>query len=249
MASKLEIQPLPRRHSLGADIAKQLQNMIYEGAFKAGDTLPSQRDLASQFGASLASVREAIGVLTAAGLVDAQPGRGTVVLGMNNSEPSFAGWLGMVGNESELEEFVEIRQLLEHYLFVRAAQRSDKLQHQILRNALAKMRAAFDDVDAYAQADQEFHFAIGEVAGNRVLSRLMRAVYLSLEQQRMKLFSQLFEAGKVQESYAYHERMVDAIERRDAKTAMREFDSMYQQSLDVEERLLKATKTKLKKKV
>jgi GntR family transcriptional regulator, transcriptional repressor for pyruvate dehydrogenase complex len=223
--------------------------MIYEGAFKPGDTMPGQRDLATQFGASLASVREAIGVLTAAGLVDAQPGRGTVVLGVNDSDSSFAGWLGMVANESELEEFVETRQLLEHFLFVRAAQRSTVNQHQILRQALAKMRAAFHDVDAYAQADQEFHFAIGEVAGNRVLSRLMRAVYLSLERQRMKLFAQLFEAGKVEESYAYHERMVDAIERRDAKTAMREFDSMYQQSLDVEERLLKATKIKAKKKL
>ncbi len=246
--AKLEIQPLPRRHSLGADIAKQLQTMIYEGAFKAGETLPGQRDLATQFGASLASVREAIGVLTAAGLVDAQPGRGTVVLGATDSDSSFAGWLGMVANEAELEEFVETRQLLEHFLFVRAAQRSTLTQHQILREALGKMRGVFHDVNAYAQADQEFHFAIGEVAGNRVLSRLMRAVYLSLERQRMKLFTQLFEAGKVEESYAYHERMVDAIERRDAKTAMREFDSMYQQSLDVEERLLKAAKTKLKKK-
>lgn len=222
--------------------------MIYEGAFKPGDTLPGQRDLAGQFGASLATVREAIGVLTAAGLVDAQPGRGTIVLGVTDNTSSFAGWLGMVANESELAEFVETRQLLEHYLFVRAAQRSTSVQHQTLRDALGKMRDAFADVDAYAKADQEFHFAIGEVAGNRVLARLMRAVYLSLEQQRMKLFSQLFEAGKVEESYAYHERMVDAIERRDAKTAMREFDNMYQQSLDVEERLLKASKTKSKKK-
>jgi DNA-binding FadR family transcriptional regulator len=249
MPPKTEIQPLPRRHSLGADIAKQLQNMIYEGAFKPGDTLPGQRDLATQFGASLASVREAIGVLVAAGLVDAQPGRGTVVLGVTDSTSSFTGWLGMVGNESELEDFVETRQLLEHYLFVRAAQRSTNVQHQTLRDALGKMRDAFGDVDAYAAADQEFHFAIGEVAGNRVLARLMRAVYLSLEQQRMKLFIQLFEARKVEESYAYHERMVDAIERRDAKTAMLEFDKMYQQSLDVEERLLKASKTKNKKKL
>ena len=247
MAAKLEIQPLPRRHSLGADIAKQLQNMIYEGAFRAGDTLPGQRDLASQFGASLASVREAIGVLAAAGLVDAQPGRGTVVLGVTDSTSSFAGWLGTVGNDSELEDFVETRQLLEHFLFVRAAQRSTKAQHQILRDALEKMRKAFSDVDAYAAADQEFHFAFGEVAGNRVLARLMRAVYLSLERQRMKLFVQLFEAGKVEESYAYHERMIDAIERRDAKTAMLEFDKMYQQSLDVEERLLKAAKNKRSK--
>ncbi len=247
MAQKLEIQPLPKRHSLGADIAKQLQNMIYEGAFKPGDTLPGQRDLATQFGASLASVREAIGVLAAAGLVDAQAGRGTTVLGVTDSTSSFAGWLGMVANEFELADFVETRQLLEHFLFVRAAQRSTQLQHQVLRDALKKMRYAFNDLNAYAAADQEFHFAIGEVAGNRVLARLMRAVYLSLEQQRMKLFVQLFEAKKVEESYAYHERMVDAIERRDAKTAMLEFDKMYQQSLDVEERLLNLSKNKRKK--
>ena len=247
MPQKLEIQPLPKRHSLGADIAKQLQDMIYEGSFKPGDTLPGQRDLATQFGASLASVREAISVLAAAGLVDAQAGRGTTVLGVTDNPSSFAGWLGTVGNENELQEFVETRQLLEHFLFVRAAQRSTKQQHQTLRDALEKMRKAFHNVNAYAAADQEFHFAIGEVAGNRVLARLMRAVYLSLEQQRMKLFSQLFEAGKVEESYAYHERMVDAIERRDAKTAMLEFDNMYQQSLDVEERLLKASKNKRKK--
>ena len=94
MPQKLEIQPLPKRHSLGADIAKQLQDMIYEGSFKPGDTLPGQRDLATQFGASLASVREAISVLAAAGLVDAQAGRGTTVLGVTDNPSSFAGWLG-----------------------------------------------------------------------------------------------------------------------------------------------------------
>ncbi|HCE65027.1 MAG TPA: GntR family transcriptional regulator, partial [Deinococcus radiodurans] len=63
------IRPLQKRRSIGADIAEKLQQLINDGTFKPGDRLPGQRELAQQFGTSLAGVREAISVLSAAGLV------------------------------------------------------------------------------------------------------------------------------------------------------------------------------------
>ena len=44
-------------------IARQIRNMIREGKLNVGDRLPAERDLVQQFGASRASIREALSAL------------------------------------------------------------------------------------------------------------------------------------------------------------------------------------------
>lgn len=60
-------------------IAAHLRDQITTGAYAPGDKLPSERDLAAQFSAARNTAREAIGLLAAEGLVDAQHGRGVFV--------------------------------------------------------------------------------------------------------------------------------------------------------------------------
>jgi GntR family transcriptional regulator, transcriptional repressor for pyruvate dehydrogenase complex len=114
------IRPIQKRQSLGADIAQQLQEMLINGTYKPGDILPSQRALAEQFGTSLATVREAVSIISAAGLIEAQAGRGTVVCATPDAS-GFNAWLGAVNQLSDANEFLETRRLLEHYTISQAA--------------------------------------------------------------------------------------------------------------------------------
>ena len=50
-------------------IAQQIRNMIRDGKLNVGDKLPAERDLVQQFGASRASVREALSALEMLGLI------------------------------------------------------------------------------------------------------------------------------------------------------------------------------------
>src|SRR5581483_9376653 len=60
-------------------IVLQLQQEILSGQISPGARLPTERDLAVQFGVSRASIREALSVLQSRGLVESRQGGGTIV--------------------------------------------------------------------------------------------------------------------------------------------------------------------------
>lgn len=68
--------------------AAQIIQFIKEGKYKAGDKLPSERDLARQLGVSRHPVREALSALRLAGIITSRPGDGTFVAspGLNVEE-------------------------------------------------------------------------------------------------------------------------------------------------------------------
>ena len=66
-----------QRSTLVADITQELRQMILTGKVQPGEFLPSRKDLAAQFGVGLSTVHEAIQALTAVGMVESHPGKGT----------------------------------------------------------------------------------------------------------------------------------------------------------------------------
>ncbi len=223
------IRPIQKRQSLGADIAQQLQEMLVNGTYRPGDLLPSQRSLAERFGTSLASVREAISILAAAGLIEAQPGRGTVVCAFPEVTPSFNAWLGAVNHHTEAHEFLEARRLLEHYTITHAAQNATPEQLAQIRGILDQMAQSRDDVEGFVQADFALHFAIADACGNRVVARILHFIHTPLANLLRTLCAALFEAQGFDRLHAAHVRIVEALERRDAQAAISGFDDMLDQ--------------------
>lgn len=68
-----------RRQPLSREMAAHLRDQISRGDLVPGARLPSERDLAAQFGSARNTAREAVSILAAEGLVDAQHGRGVFV--------------------------------------------------------------------------------------------------------------------------------------------------------------------------
>ncbi len=60
-------------------IVEQIEKRVVDGDLRAGDKLPSERELAIQFGVSRTSVREAMKALSLSGLIELMPGRGTFI--------------------------------------------------------------------------------------------------------------------------------------------------------------------------
>ncbi|ADY27371.1 GntR domain protein (plasmid) [Deinococcus proteolyticus MRP] len=234
---KAQIQPLKRQPSVGASIAAQLQTLIQSGAYKPGERLPGQRQLAEQFGASLAGVREALSVLSAAGLVEARPGRGTLVRSVGDGEPTFDGWLGAVGDASELAELIEARRLLEAFTLREAARRITPEGAAELSAALEDLRAALGDPEAYVQADMQFHLCLARLAGNRVILRLMQAIQAPLTEQLRSSISHLSERGALAENFATHERLYLSVAASDPQQAQAAFDDMLRGALAAFEEL------------
>ena len=59
---------------ISAEVAEQLKQSILLGHFKAGQRLPSERDLAEEFQVSRVALREALRSLENSGFIHTRPG-------------------------------------------------------------------------------------------------------------------------------------------------------------------------------
>jgi DNA-binding FadR family transcriptional regulator len=62
-------------------VVDQIVVLIEEGKLKVGDQLPSERELVIQLDVGRASVREALRILEAQGVIEVKPGKGIYITG------------------------------------------------------------------------------------------------------------------------------------------------------------------------
>lgn len=230
----LNIQRLSRPVALHVEIAQKLHDMIMEGIVNPGDNLPGQRELAEQFGASMSSVREAISVLSAAGLVEVSPGRGTVVCSMKNSQPQLEGWLGAAEGKEELIELLEARQVLETYQVIKVASEATPEEINRLRIRLKEMENAIGNAEKYDLADYNFHLELAEIAKNRVMIRMLKAVRLPMHRLFQESHARMIELhGDLSSSYKNHKNIVDAIAVHDEINAQKHLEFMFTRSKEL----------------
>ncbi len=80
--------PLDKRVSIKELIASQIEDAIFEKKYLPGSKLPSENELCNMFGVSRTSVREAIQVLQAHGLVSIEKGKGIFVKSISSESVS-----------------------------------------------------------------------------------------------------------------------------------------------------------------
>jgi GntR family transcriptional repressor for pyruvate dehydrogenase complex len=168
------VQRIERRNVVDA-VVEQLQELV--AGMSAGQRLPSERELMATLGVGRGSVREAMRTLTLMGLLEVRRGEGTFV-----RQPD-AGFLVKVfemnlrfGPE-KINEFVEVRQLIEGEAASLAATRRSEGDVAELRHTLKAMRAAVDDPKEAARWDVEFHMRIARATGNLIFAYIAEGIH------------------------------------------------------------------------
>lgn len=193
--------------------------MILDGTFAPGERLPAERRLAAQLAVSRASLREALSILEALGLVRSEPHRGTfatrdAAAGGAAPAPLGPAPIWRFANRYTLAEVYQFRLLTEAYAARLAAMAITDEQLAELQRIVQDHKDATRTPDfvAASQADFELHHRIMELSSNRILADLhetYRAVFL--ESQRVPMARH--ERGW--ETVDEHEKLVHAIARRD----------------------------------
>jgi GntR family transcriptional regulator, transcriptional repressor for pyruvate dehydrogenase complex len=212
-----------RTSRLYEQIVQQIEDSILKGTLKAGDQLPSERDLALKFGVSRTAVREAVKALHEKGLVEAYSGRGTFITNGTSQAVTQSINLMMKFDQAEgSENLAQVRQILEPEIAALAATRIQEPQLALMREAFSTMNSALKDPDAYIEADLDFHLALAEAAENPLILSLLDSIVGLLREQRLKIF--FHESGPERGQY-HHARILEAIEKRDpdaSRAAMRD---------------------------
>src|ERR1700680_1139541 len=170
-------------------IVQQIEESILAGTLKPGDQLPAERDLAQQFGVSRTAVREAVKTLREKGLVEAYPGRGTLIRdGPAQAIRQSLGLMTRIGQPEGTFHLAEVREILEPEIAALAAARGEKQHVFTMRAAYEAMDRPREASDAFTEADLDFHLSLAEAAGNPLILSLLDSIVGLLREQRMRVF-------------------------------------------------------------
>jgi GntR family transcriptional regulator, transcriptional repressor for pyruvate dehydrogenase complex len=209
-------------------VAAALQHHIQDNGLGPGDFLGREEDLASEFGVSRPTLREALKLLASGNLIRASkgPGGGIFVAhtadgGVRQSLSDAVDMMLETGAVS-LEELLDARMLLEVPLAGLAALQADEATLARLRAAHAAQIEAGDDFDAIHLADTDFHRAIAAASGNRMAEALTGWVFEVLQPRLLAALRGAIVPAAVVDQHAALKRAIEKGDRARAERAMRE---------------------------
>ena len=162
--------------SLVQEISDYLMDRMISGELKPGDKLPSDRSLSADYNVGRSSIREALKVLSALGLINILPGNGTfIAAGHTDFFLAPLSWSLFVG-QHDTAHLLEMRSIIEAETAKMAAERADEESKEKLAAIYDQMQAAYrsENFQAFLDSDLDFHLAIASCSGNPVLHRLLQ---------------------------------------------------------------------------
>lgn len=223
---EVRLRPI-RKTRAYEEIVRQIQALVQQGQLKPGDRLMTERQLAEQFGVSRVTVRQAMSVLQAMGLIESKVGNGTFARG--SQVPTVTVLASMLNPpRSLLLEQLELRRLIEPEVARLAASRATPAHVRDMARYLEAQERMLKLGKPFVEEDSAFHMAIARSAGNDLLVRMMDSIHELLRESREH---SLGAPGGMARSLEGHRRVIEAIRRGDPRAAHR---AMLRHVLEVE---------------
>jgi GntR family transcriptional repressor for pyruvate dehydrogenase complex len=197
-------------------VLSRLHQLVEEGTLRPGDKLPSERRIAERFGVGRSSVRDAIRILEARGMVKVRQGGGTVVQAFSSDAlvSELAGTL--VRKRALVQELMDVRTIIEPPLSARAAVHATPAQIEHLEEILRRQGRKVQRGERTVDEDTEFHSEIARAAGNRVMLSVLETLVGLLTETRRRVVQ---DQERFRSSLEGHRLVLRAIRRRDADGA------------------------------
>ena len=220
-------------------VVEQIQDAILNGNLKPGDILPSEMKLKEMFDTSRGTIREALRVLEQKGLVNIRTGvgGGAVVKALETENITESLSLFVQTQNISFDHLAEFREAIEGTVTALAAERAREKDIRKLKAILNDARLLLKNKKAgledFSRIDGQLHIAIAEIAGNPIFTAVLKMVHDNImgHYERYSIF--WTEEHSFHENYRDISDIVDAIDRRDSKTArslaehhVRKFDRM-----------------------
>ena len=163
----------PAQREKPQQIADELRRLIITGELADGDSLGHEPDLIERFGVSRPSLREALRILEAEGLITVVRG---VQGGVRVNHPdqrltARTAALVLQARNVSLADVFEARTIIEPAAVrLVASARNRRSYARRLRSLIAEQEAAIEDPEAFGPANARFHEELVEMAGNQTLT-------------------------------------------------------------------------------
>jgi len=207
-------------------VADQLLSMINSGELKPGDRLPSEAELAADFGVSRTTVREALRILATRNLIHTRKGMAGGHFIVEPTVGSISEFLvanyGLLtaANTVTLEHLLQAREMIEGPAAAIAARTRDDVDLEKLRSSLSDDISAVSEADALAKF-RNFHLFLLEATKNHLLVVAAAPIFTVLQSTIVRRRPTKEVIAEIELD---HQKIYKAVEAQDETAARRLMD-------------------------
>lgn len=201
-------------------LASKLLEMIFSGLLRDGDTLPSERELCAMFGVSRETVRGAIGMIAAYGLISVSHGAKSRV---NRNDELLKRCIELLPqlsnltiNNYDIEAVYQSRKVVESAIARGVAIHIDQAGLDELKYLLDQQASLFNKPAHFQISDQRFHKLISDYSDNDILAGYADELYTYGLNFRRSVLEQ---EGAIEKSFREHGEIYRALEEGNPELA------------------------------
>ena len=202
----------PHGRSAVNRVVDEIRDLVGSRGLQVGDPFPTERELCAELAVSRNTVREALGVLRAFGLVETRPKSGAIVAdGHAEAVRRLLSFHQGVVSPESFRDVQGFRRVVETGIgehIIMHASDADLAALDAVNDRLLTLR----DTDDLVRADYDFHDALVELGGNRTILATYRMLRPVIED--IMRIGKSVRTVKV-DVHASHAELVDALRQRD----------------------------------
>ncbi|MCE8016232.1 FadR family transcriptional regulator [Halomonas sp. MCCC 1A17488] len=173
------------RSSVALQLLERIKGALIRGELQPGDYLPSESELTHSLGIGKSSVREAIKMLQAIGIVEVRRGQGTLIRREPGDPLVDPMAFGMILARGMTRDVLEFRKMFEPAYTLQAMSNAWPEDHVRIQQTIDAMESAIANGEQTARHDVAFHRAILRATHNpmtiRVGETLIQLIEAALE--------------------------------------------------------------------
>lgn len=198
-------------------VVNSIKQLLFEKKLLPGDRLPSEPEISEGLGVSRGSVREAMKILSAFGIIDIKVGNGTYITSEPNTKMIDSLLFSFFITNPDTTELTEFRKIFEYDIVELILTHYDENQterEEIRRNfhKLQELQASQASSQELFQNDMEFHHLLGLACKNSLMCKIYDFILEFLNSSILSTYSRQKNGNAIVQT---HERILSAIESKD----------------------------------
>ncbi len=203
-------------------VLKVFKEALITGKLVPGERLPSEIELSRHLSISRGSIREAMKILAAFGIVEIRRGDGTYIAQSDHKVIFDPLLFSLILSNAKVRELVELRELMEFAIVKLVIENAGDEELNYVEEMITQMEDLIENygqigIVELVQSDLDFHRALGKATKNRLVEKIYNFVmdfftpYIRVTHENQR---------RGRNALAHHQNIYAALKKRDVDEAI-----------------------------
>ncbi|WP_378954413.1 FadR/GntR family transcriptional regulator [Pelosinus sp. sgz500959] len=218
--------------SVVEQIVDNITNAIINGELKPGDKIPTENELCASMGVGRNSVREAIKILGAYGVINIKRAEGTFVTQNYDSKMLYPVLYGIILQKDSANQIVELRKIIDVGILQLAIDKLDSESlhkaEQVMKDLEKKITATNVEAKDIFEADIAFHKILVDITENALLEGICFYVDQITSKSRIKATEKILKEDATEQFLRMHKEILRVLKEKNRAKINQVVENHYQ---------------------